>query len=175
MSKRGRIPKQANLKTGHRDNSLQVLKGGSEFPKPKARAQWLTATRRYWKKYWDSELSSTAQAVDLPAFYRLFQFYDQVERANRMILKLGNKGLLSVGSQGQPKVNPLIDLSIKLEPSILKLEQELGLTPLARQRLGIAFGEAQIGFQQLQEYLKDDELETLDPRLLLDELDNEEE
>ena len=32
MSKRGRIPKQNELKTGHRDNNLQVLKGGAEFP-----------------------------------------------------------------------------------------------------------------------------------------------
>lgn len=125
------------------------------------------------ENYWNSELSSTAQQVDLPAFYRLFQFYDEVERANRMVLKMGNKGLLSVGSQGQPKVNPLIDLTIKLESSILKLEQELGLTPLARQRLGIAFGEAQIGFKQLQEFLKDDELEIVDPRLLLEQLEEE--
>ena len=173
MSKRGRIPKQNELKTGHRDNNLQVLKGGAEFPKPAVKHQWLASTKRNWKNYWNSELSSTAQPVDLPAFYRLFQFYDEVERANRMVLKMGNKGLLSVGSQGQPKVNPLIDLTIKLESSILKLEQELGLTPLARQRLGIAFGEAQIGFKQLQEFLKEDEIETVDPRLLLDQLEEE--
>ena len=126
MSKRGRIPKQANLKTGHRDNSLQVLKGGSEFTKPKARAQWLTATRRYWKKYWDSELSSTAQAVDLPAFYRLFQFYDQVERANRMILKLGNKGLLSVESV--PKMDDHIYQGLGCQKdSFLILSQVCGI------------------------------------------------
>ena len=90
-----------------------------------------------------------------------------------MILKLGNNGLLSVGSQGQPKVNPLIDLTIKLESSILKLEQELGLTPLARQRLGIAFGEAQVGFKQLQEFLKEDRIETIDPRTLMQQLEEE--
>ena len=41
MSKRGRIPKQAELKTGHRDNNIQVLHGGAEFTKPKPKAQWL--------------------------------------------------------------------------------------------------------------------------------------
>ena len=173
MSKRGRIPKKAELKTGHRDNGLQVLKGGAEFTKPKPKHQWLAATKRNWKNYWNSELASTAQSVDLPAFFRLFQFYDEVDRANRMILKLGNNGLLSVGSQGQPKVNPLIDLTIKLESSILKLEQELGLTPLARQRLGIAFGEAQVGFKQLQEFLKEDRIETIDPRTLMQQLEEE--
>jgi len=173
MSKRGRIPKQAELKTGHRENNIQVLHGGAEFTKPKAKAQWLTNTRRYWTNYWNSELASTAQQVDLPAFYRLFQYYDQVERANRIILKNGNKGLLSVGSQGQPKINPLIDLTTKLETSILKLEQELGLTPLSRQRLGIAFGENAMGIKQLQDFLKDDEIEGLDPRLLLESLEEE--
>ena len=172
MAKRGRIPKKNELKTGHRENNIQVLRGGAEFTKPKPKHKWLASTKNNWTNYWNSELSSTAQNVDLPAFYRLFQFYDQVERANRMILKLGNKGLLSVGSQGQPKVNPLIDLTLKLEPAVLKLEQELGLTPLARQRLGIAFGEAQMGFEKLQEFLKDDDLETLDPRTLF--LDEEE-
>jgi len=173
MSKRGRIPKQKDKLQGHRDNSLSVIQGGKKFETPKPNSRWLTKTRKYWQEYWDSDLAQTAQKVDFPAFYRLFQFYDEVERANRMVLKMGNKGLLSVGSQGQPKVNPLIDLTIKLESSILKLEQELGLTPLARQRLGIAFGEAQIGFKQLQEFLKEDELETVDPRLLLDQLEEE--
>ena len=81
---------------------------------------------------------------------------------------MGNKGLLSVGSTGQPTINPLIMLTLKLEEKVLKLEQELGLTPLARQRLGIAFGEAQMGFKQLQQLLTDDEeKELVDPRLLV--------
>ena len=44
----------------------------------------------------------------------------------------------------------------------------MGLTPLARQRLGIAYGEAQMGFKQLQQLLQeDDEKELDDPRLLM--------
>ena len=174
MSKRGPIPKDASKKTGHRDSNLQILKGGAEFTKPKPKRTWLLPTRRTWKDYWDSDLSSTAHKVDLPAFYRLFQFYDEVERANKLIQKMGNSGLLSVGSTGQPKINPLIDLTIKLESSILKLEQELGLTPLSRQRLGIAFGEAQIGFKQLEELLREDNIQTIDPRTLMQQLEEEE-
>ena len=112
-------------------------------------------------------MSSTAQSVDLPAFYRLFQYYDENERATRVIVRLGNEGLLSVGSTGQPTINPLINLTLKLEEKILKLEQELGLTPLARQRLGIAFGEAQMGFKQLQQLLQDDDEKQPDPRLMV--------
>ena len=48
----------------------------------------------------------------------------------------------------------------------LKLEQELGLTPLSRQRLGISFSENALGFRQLQQLLQDDEeKELIDPRL----------
>ena len=166
MAKRGRLPKQKDKLTGHRDSSLSVIQGGKAFETPKANSRWLAKTKRYWNEYWDSDLASTAQKVDFPAFYRLFQFYDEVERANRTIQNMGNGGLIDVGSKGQPVVNPLITLTLKLEEKILKLEQELGLTPLSRQRLGISFSENAMGFRQLQQLLQDDEeKELIDPRL----------
>ena len=166
MAKRGRLPKQKDKLTGHRDSSLSVIQGGKAFETPKANSRWLAKTKRYWNEYWDSDLASTAQKVDFPAFYRLFQFYDEVERANRTIQNMGNSGLLGVGSTGQPTINPLITLTLKLEEKILKLEQELGLTPLSRQRLGISFSENAMGFRQLQQLLQDDEeKELIDPRL----------
>ena len=165
---RGRLPKQKDKLTGHRSNSLNVIQGGKTFETPKPNSRWLTKTRTYWKDYWDSELASTAQRVDFPAFYRLFQYYDETERANRTIQNLGNNGLLSSGSRGQPTINPLISLTLKLEEKILKLEQELGLTPLSRQRLGISVSENAMGFKQLQQLLQDDEeKELVDPRLLV--------
>jgi len=168
MGKRGRIPKQKDDLVGHRDNSLNVIQGGKTFETPKPNVKWLRVTQRHWKVYWDSELASTAQTVDFPAFFRLFQYYDEAERANRAIRAAGNNGLLSIGSTGQPTINPLITLTLKLEEKILKLEQELGLTPLSRQRLGIAYGESQMGFHQLQQLLQQPDKEALaDPRLLM--------
>ena len=35
MAKRGRLPKQKNKLTGHRDNSLNVIQGGKSFETPK--------------------------------------------------------------------------------------------------------------------------------------------
>jgi len=46
------------------------------------------------------------------------------------------------GSQGQPRLNPALDGIMKLEGAILRLENELGLTPSARLRLGITFADA---------------------------------
>ena len=166
MAPKGPIPKQKDKLTGHRDNSLTMLSGAKQLLTPKPNSRWVAKTIKYWEEYWSSELASTAQAVDLPAFYRLFQFYDEVERANRVVARQGNAGLLAEGSKGQAVINPLIQLTLKLEEKILKLEQELGLTPLARQRLGIAFGEAQMGFQQLQQLLQQDDKQLVDPRIL---------
>ena len=42
MGKRGRIPKQKDKLTGHRDNSLSVIQGGKAFETPKANSRWLT-------------------------------------------------------------------------------------------------------------------------------------
>ena len=166
MGKRGRIPKDKDKLVGHRDNSLNVIKGGVAFDAPKPNSRWLRRTKTQWQDYWGSDLAKTAQIVDFPAFYRLFQFYDEAERANRTIQSMGSAGLIDVGSKGQPVVNPLINLTLKLEDKILRLEQELGLTPLARQRLGIAYSEAQTGFAQLQKLLElDDQKEIEDPRL----------
>ena len=73
---------------------------------------------------------------------------------------------MSKGSTGQPKVNPLIELVLKLEDKMLKLENELGLTPLARQRLGIAFGEAAMNLTNLTEILENDWDDYEDPRII---------
>ena len=166
MAPKGPLPKNKKDLTGHRDNSLTILNGGKQMQTPNANSKWTAKTIRYWDSYWDSELAATAQVVDLPAFYRLFQFYDEAERSNRVIARQGNKGLLAEGSKGQAVINPLIQLTLKLEEKILRLEQELGLTPLARQRLGIAYGEAQMGFQQLQQLLQEDSKKIDDPRLM---------
>jgi P27 family predicted phage terminase small subunit len=167
MGKRGRLPKQKENLVGHRDNSLTVIEGKGAIEKPLPNSKWTVATKRYWDEYWASDISNATQMVDLPALYRLYQFYDAVERANKTIARQGNAGLLGTGSKGQATINPLITLTMKLEEKILKLEQELGLTPLSRQRLGIAYGENQMGFHQLQQLLQQDDKELADPRLLM--------
>ena len=167
MAKRGRIQKTNSV--GHREDNITILQGSKEltFQKPKPYTQWLKITRERWETYWDSDLSQMTQLVDLPALERLFQYYDETERASRTLRKLGSKGLLSKGSTGQPRINPLIELMLKVEEKILRLENELGLTPLSRQRLGIAFGEASMSILDLQNYLDKDWDDYEDPRIIM--------
>ena len=171
MAKRGRIQKANSV--GHRDHTITILQGDKEltYERPKPYRQWLKITRERWDTYWDSDLSQMTQLVDLPALERLFQYYDQIDSANRGIRKGGSKNLLGVGSKGQQKLHPLIELVIKLEDKVLKLENELGLTPLARQRLGIAFGEASMSILDLQKFMENDWDDYDDPRLIMVEDD----
>lgn len=166
MAKRGRIQKADSV--GHREHTITILQGDKEltYERPKPYSQWLKVTKERWDTYWDSDISQMTQSVDLPALERLFQYYDETERASRTLRKLGSKGLLSKGSTGQPKINPLIELMLKLEEKILKLENELGLTPLSRQRLGIAFGEASMSILDLQKFMESDWDDYDDPRLI---------
>jgi P27 family predicted phage terminase small subunit len=59
--------------------------------------------------------------------------YDQHSRS----MDVASQTLLVKGSTGQVRVNPLADHALKLEGAIVRLENELGLTPAARVRLGI--------------------------------------
>lgn len=98
----------------------------------------LPSVRRSWRVFWESSIPQVLNEVDQRGIRRLFRLYDQHERA----LEILEKAMLVKGSVGQIRVNPVADLVLKLESAILRLENEFGLTPMARARLGIALGEA---------------------------------
>ena len=91
-----------------------------------------------WAEFWGSELSQLVKATDMAAVRRLWSYYQQHEDLTRVF----DRSRLVSGSQGQPRLNPALDGLMKLEGAILRLENELGLTPSARLRLGITFADA---------------------------------
>lgn len=135
MGRRGPLPKDPDALLGHRSKAPRAPSAPAPgaFRPPRARADWLPATRAAWRAFWASDMASVAAAVDLPAIGRLFAMYDQHARAMEVV----GKALVVRGSTGQIRANPLADLALKLEGSIGRLEGELGLTPAARQRMGI--------------------------------------
>lgn len=137
-------PRKAEGAQGHRSHDLVVLPGtGREIP-PAPRGLSLPV-RKAWKVYWQSEVAQVARDPALPAIRRLFQLYDQYERATAIL----RDKMIVPGSMGQPRVNPVANYLVKLEPLILRLESELGITPMSMMRLGIAFGEVQMTAAEL--------------------------
>ena len=130
---------------------------------PKAPEGMLKKTRDQWAAFWGSDVAAVCSPpTDLPALERLFSLYDERERCARAI----RKSPLVTGSQGQPVLNPLSRQVGAVDPEIRQLEDRFGLTPMARLKLGVRFGQAAQSLDSLNDSLihGDDEEET-DPRL----------
>jgi P27 family predicted phage terminase small subunit len=109
------------------------------------------ATSAAWEAYWASDVAQVASEVDLPLIRRLFQMYEAYEQA----LQVVRKATVVKNPRGDMRLNPLADYAFKLSAQILRVEEELGLTPLARQRLGIALAERYRSLDELNRALSD--------------------
>lgn len=146
MGKRGPLP-QPNPQ-GHRkraDLAIVQPPTDDDVDIPPAPSGLLKITRDRWDAYWKSSVAQVAEECDLPAIHRLFRNYDQHERA----MKVVRKALAVKGSRGQIRVNPVAGYALQLEQQILRLENELGLTPMARQRLGLTAAQTQLTVAQM--------------------------
>lgn len=170
MGQRGPLPKPKEESQGRRPSAEIVLLQGNKIEAPKPDKTWLAQTRDAWCAYWESSVAQLVDEVDLPAVRRLFALRDQHERALR---KVADSPLVS-GSMGQPVLNPLAQYMGKLESTIAKLENELGLTPLARMRLGVATGEAAKSLAEMNaafasgDVADEDTTIEVDPRKIID-------
>ena len=108
-----------------------------EAPPPPAGL--LKSLRSAWTALWSSPLARFWDPVtDEPVVRRLWQLYDERERAYRGF----RRERLVLGSQGQMVLNPLGRLVAQLDAEIRQLEDRVGLSPRARLQLGITIGEA---------------------------------
>jgi len=110
-----------------------------------------------WAEFWRSDVASLVRSTDMSVVRRLWGYYQQHEELTTVF----NRSRLVAGSQGQPRINPAHDALMKLEGAILRLENELGLTPSARLRLGITFADSMLSLDELNARLEvgtDDDL-----------------
>lgn len=127
-------------------------------PAPATPSGLLAPVRAAWDAFWGSEQSSLVMPADHPALLRLFSLLDERERCSRA----ARKSPLVEGSQGQPTLNPLLKHVGSLDTEIRQLEDRFGLTPLARLRLGVTFGDAHRSLADLNRSLVDDLEEVAD-------------
>lgn len=149
MGRRGPVPK--DVVTGHRKPQPKTVLAVPPPRSPEPAEEWLDLTKERWAEFWVSPISSVVQEPEIAIVERLFQYRDQHARASEIV----RTSPIVKGSVGQVRMNPLADYVSKLENAMLKLETELGLTPMARQRLGYAYGEAA---KSLTDMMQSDEL-----------------
>ena len=158
MGKRGPLPKEEGARQRRRSSkNLQLIDQYSPtqtvIPQP---PENLSDDRiADWYRYFQSPLAGLVSDTDLSVVRRLWTYYQQHDE----LTEIFQKSRLVAGSTGQPRMNPAHDALMKMETAILRLENELGLTPSARLRLGITFADATNSLEALNERLQDDALE----------------
>lgn len=139
MGSRGPLPKEEGRRQrerGRKNTALIQAYEPAEVPDaPEGLSEELEAS---WVEFFSSELSGLIKPTDMPVVRRLWAYYQQHEDLNNIF----ERSKLVAGSTGQPRMNPAFDGMMKLEGAIYRLENELGLTPSARLRLGITFADA---------------------------------
>jgi P27 family predicted phage terminase small subunit len=121
----------------------------------------LAETTKAWVSFWESEIAGLVTDPDMPALTRLFRMYDQRTRYERIVLKTP----FVTGSTGQTVSHPASKEIASLDGRILQLEDRLGITPMARLKLGITFGAAAKSLEDMNRDFEDDpDGEEEDPR-----------
>ena len=111
-----------------------------------------TASKKRWRTFWLSPLASVVEiSTDLHRVERWIQAVDEYEKVGKVF----RSSRLVKGSTGQPVLNPLASYLTSLEATISRAEQELGMTPLARLKLGIAVGQAKLTAEALNKSLNE--------------------
>ncbi len=97
----------------------------------------LKRSREIWARFWKSEL---ADHVDREGgLYRIERWIrdvDELERAWRLF----RSERFVTGSMGQTRLNTVWRVIQDCEARVAKAEEQLGMTPLARARLGLTLG-----------------------------------
>ncbi len=114
-----------------------------------------------WEAFWRSPLAGLVMDADLPALHRLFRLRDEWQRC----FEASRGERLVSGSTEQMVLHPLYKHMTTLEKAIESLEAQFGLTPLARLKLGVTFGEAKRSIAEINAAAAAEEGEESDEEL----------
>jgi P27 family predicted phage terminase small subunit len=133
---RGTRPlKRPELLMGHRRHrALVAVDATPTEPPPPAPAGLLPGTGETWERLWTSFLAGAwNRDTDLPAIARYVLNLDKWCRYEEMVAKVP----MVKGSKGQLRSNPLAGRMDALEGQLRFTEEQYGLTPASRIRLGL--------------------------------------
>lgn len=157
----GPAPKTSDIRQNRiKRPELQLVKKALEAPIPRPPAGLLPASKRRWRTFWGSPVAKAVDwSADAHRIERWIQAVDEYERVREVFVK----ARLVKGSMGQPTLNPLAGYLSTLLAEISKAEAELGLTPMARLRLGLAMGQARLTAEELNRALDEGEPSSQEP------------
>ena len=141
----GRPRKAPNAIAGHRAKprgqivALPPVAVEESPPAPACPRGVLKRSREIWARFWESELADHVdRTADLYRVERWIRDADELERAWRLF----RQARFVTGSMGQTRLNTVWKVIQDCEARIAKADEQLGMTPLARARLGLTLGQA---------------------------------
>ncbi len=131
--KRQKHPESLAFKRGGRYRALPLAIQGGERLAPACPDGVGKEARVAWDRVWESSLRQAIADSDLPALYRWIWWLDQwVTTAKEVV----GKGPTVRGTRGEEVPHAKVRYLRACEASLQKLEEEFGMTPLARDEAG---------------------------------------
>ena len=141
-----RSQKHPSLLTGHRPPRELTTVTPTRLRVPTAPIGLLPLTRRRWRELWLSQLAGIwDRQTDLSGITRYILELDKWFRYEVLVQKMP----LVKGSKGQLRANPLAARMDAIAQHLRSLEEQYGLTPLSRLRLGIQFTTGRLSMDEL--------------------------
>jgi P27 family predicted phage terminase small subunit len=104
-----------------------------------------TSVRSAWESFWASSIASLVLEADMVALVRLFECYELRERMMRVWLVEP----FVLGSTKQVVAHPASREVASLDARIAALEEDFGITPASRLKLGIVLGAAAKSLEEI--------------------------
>jgi len=140
VSRRRKPPgtsKQQGTSTTRHLEAVRDEDAVEDGPIPTAPAGLSTKSTERWNAFWRSKLAAYVDpGADAHRLERWIMDVDEYDRVREAY----DKAPTVDGSKGQPRLNPLASRLNTLEKQIREAENQFGMTPAARLKLGISFG-----------------------------------
>ena len=146
-------PKRPDRRQRTNTTGIGLVEVRPSVDPPAPDRKWLAITKADYAAFWTAPNAGLVLPGDLPALRRLFAFRDAQERAFRAY----RAEPVWTGSKGQPVVSGFAEEYARLERLVAPLEDRFGLSPLARLKLGVTFGQAAQSLDAINAALADDD------------------
>jgi len=150
VGERGPLPREGAQRRGGvgSDSGLVKIDSSSEVVEvPEPPEGLKPQSVAIWEGFFRSGVARVVDiGSDMGVLRRWIQAVDEYE-THLAVLK--EEGPTVIGSAGTPVLSPTARYVAQLEGQIGRLEKELGLTPMARARLGLAIAEAELTAEQI--------------------------